>query len=66
LTGGALPVHLVEARPDSSQHPGFDARAIALAAGTCQQLARIGIWQGADCATPSSAFTSATAAMRGL
>lgn len=54
LTDGALPVHLVEAAPpDSSQHPGFDARAIALAAGTCQQLARIGIWQGiADCATP--------------
>ena len=45
LTDGALPVHLVEAAPpDSSQHPGFDARAIALAAGTCQQLARIGIW----------------------
>ncbi len=32
---------------------GLDARAIALAAGTCQQLARTGIWQGiADCATP--------------
>lgn len=54
LTHGALPVHLVEAaQPDSSLHPGFDARAIALAAGTCQQLARTGIWQGiADCATP--------------
>lgn len=54
LTRGALAVHLVEAaQPDSSQHPGFDARAIALAAGTCQQLARVGIWQGiADCATP--------------
>lgn len=45
LTQGALPVHLVEATaPDSAEHPGFDARAIALAAGTCQQLARIGIW----------------------
>lgn len=54
LTHGALPVHLVEAaQPDLSQHPGFDARAIALAAGTRQQLARTGIWQGiADCATP--------------
>lgn len=54
LTRGTLAVHLVEAaQPDSSQHPGFDARAIALAAGTCQQLARVGIWQGiADCATP--------------
>ena len=46
LTGGALPVHLIEAQdPHSSRHPGFDDRAIALAAGTCQQLARIGIWQ---------------------
>lgn len=54
LTDGALPVHLVEAAaPESSKHPGFDARAIALAAGTCQQLARVGIWQEiADCATP--------------
>ena len=53
LTGGTLPVHLVEASaPDSAQHPGFDARAIALAAGTCQQLARVDIWQEiADCAT---------------
>lgn len=46
LTGGQLPVHLVEASaPESTQHPGFDVRAIALAAGTCQQLARVGIWQ---------------------
>lgn len=45
LTQGRLPVHLVEATmPDSVAHPGFDARAIALAAGTCQQLARVGIW----------------------
>lgn len=30
LTGGKLPVHLVEASaPESAQHPGFDARAIA-------------------------------------
>ncbi len=34
LTGGALPVHLIEAQdPHSSRHPGFDDRAIALAAG---------------------------------
>ena len=54
LTGGALPVHLIEAQdPHSSRHPGFDDRAIALAAGTCQQLARIGIWQRlAERATP--------------
>ncbi|SNY65150.1 2-octaprenyl-6-methoxyphenyl hydroxylase [Enterobacter sp. CC120223-11] len=53
LSAGKIPVHLVEAvAPDSQQHPGFDARAIALAAGTCQQLARVGIWQAIrDCAT---------------
>lgn len=54
LTQGSLPVHLVEATtPDSAEHPGFDARAIALAAGTCQQLARVGIWSHiANYATP--------------
>ncbi len=54
LTGGALPVHLIEAQdPQSARHPGFDDRAIALAAGTCQQLARIGVWQRlAERATP--------------
>ncbi|MBV8041802.1 2-octaprenyl-6-methoxyphenyl hydroxylase [Pluralibacter sp.] len=53
LSRGQLPVHLIEAvAPDTQQHPGFDARAIALAAGTCQQLARVGIWQAiADCST---------------
>ena len=53
LTQGQLPVHLVEAvAPEASNHPGFDARAIALAQGTCQQLSRIGIWQAiADRAT---------------
>lgn len=53
LTGGRVPVALVEAMsPDRQQHPGFDARAIALAQGTCQQLARIGVWPAlATCAT---------------
>lgn len=53
LSRGQQPVHLIEAvAPEAQQHPGFDARAIALAAGTCQQLARVGIWQAiADCAT---------------
>ncbi|MFJ3459009.1 2-octaprenyl-6-methoxyphenyl hydroxylase [Scandinavium goeteborgense] len=53
LSAGKLPVHLVEAvAPESQAHPGFDARAIALAAGTCQQLARVGIWQALrECAT---------------
>ncbi|EAR4248447.1 2-octaprenyl-6-methoxyphenyl hydroxylase, partial [Salmonella enterica] len=32
---GTLPVHLIEAKaPEADGHPGFDARAIALAAGT--------------------------------
>ncbi|WP_414164796.1 2-octaprenyl-6-methoxyphenyl hydroxylase [Superficieibacter sp. BNK-5] len=54
LTQGALAVHLIEAvAPDAAAHPGFDARAIALAAGTCEQLARIGVWQAiARSATP--------------
>lgn len=54
FTGGKLPVHLIEAsRPGEQGHPGFDARAIALAAGTCQQLAQIGVWPHlADKATP--------------
>lgn len=53
LSHGTLPVHLIEAsEPETDRHPGFDSRAIALAAGTCQQLARIGVWQAiADCAT---------------
>ncbi|WP_145578185.1 2-octaprenyl-6-methoxyphenyl hydroxylase [Yersinia mollaretii] len=53
LTQGRVPVALVEAQqPDNRAHPGFDARAIALAQGTCQQLDRIGIWSAlADCAT---------------
>ncbi|MDI9228816.1 FAD-dependent monooxygenase, partial [Serratia bockelmannii] len=54
LTRGQLPVTLIErSLPDSRAHPGFDGRAIALAAGTCQQLADIDLWRSlADCATP--------------
>ncbi len=53
LTKGKLAIDLIEARlPENQEHPGFDARAIALAQGTCQQLARIGIWPTlAECAT---------------
>jgi 2-octaprenyl-6-methoxyphenol hydroxylase len=53
LTQGKVAIDLVEAtRPDDSAHPGFDARAIALAQGTYQQLARIGIWPALrSCAT---------------
>lgn len=37
LTDDALPVHPIEAQdPHPSHHPGFDDRAITLAAGTCQ------------------------------
>jgi 2-octaprenyl-6-methoxyphenol hydroxylase len=54
LTHGKLPVYLIEAAaPESAAHPGFDARAIAIAQGTCQQLTRIGVWPAIkDCATP--------------
>lgn len=54
LTQGQLPVTLIErSQPDSRAHPGYDGRAIALAAGTCQQLADIDLWRSlADCGTP--------------
>ncbi|QDX31462.1 2-octaprenyl-6-methoxyphenyl hydroxylase [Dickeya poaceiphila] len=54
LSNGRVPVDLVEARsPQEHQHPGFDARAIALAQGTCMQLDAIGVWQTfAPVATP--------------
>ncbi|WP_192457784.1 2-octaprenyl-6-methoxyphenyl hydroxylase [Musicola keenii] len=54
LSSGNVPVALIEARsPLERQHPGFDARAIALAQGTCQQLAHIGVWPAlAPFATP--------------
>ena len=54
LTQGKLAVTLVEAtEPASRTHPGYDGRAIALAEGTCQQLAAIDLWPLlASCATP--------------
>ncbi|MBE5253597.1 2-octaprenyl-6-methoxyphenyl hydroxylase [Mixta mediterraneensis] len=54
LTQGQLPVTLIESRePTSRAHPGYDGRAIALAAGTCQQLANINLWHSLEsCATP--------------
>ncbi|MBW7982929.1 2-octaprenyl-6-methoxyphenyl hydroxylase [Enterobacillus tribolii] len=54
LSEGRIGIELVEAvSPSGRAHPGFDARAIALAQGTCQQLARIGVWQALQsCATP--------------
>lgn len=68
LTGGALPVHLIEAQdPHSSRHPGFDDRAIALAAGTCSSW-RVSVSGNAspNARRPSSEYTSATAVMPGL
>lgn len=53
LTGGALPVTSLKRRIAFFTPPRHDDRAIATAAGTCQQLARIGIWQRlAERATP--------------
>ncbi|AVF35708.1 2-octaprenyl-6-methoxyphenyl hydroxylase [Rahnella sikkimica] len=78
LTQGRLPVHLVEATaPQEHGHPGFDARSIALAQGTSQQLARVGIWPAlAKIATPirdihvsdrgHAAFVNLTAAHYGV
>lgn len=54
LSQGKVAVDLIEAKsPLERQHPGFDARAIALSEGTRQQLDAIGIWQtlaGCACA----------------
>lgn len=45
FTQGRLGIDLVEAHaPESCIHPGFDARAIALAQGTCRELRAIGVW----------------------
>lgn len=54
LTQGKLPVTVIEAiAPGDRAHPGYDGRAIALAEGTCQQLAGINLWAAlAECATP--------------
>ncbi len=54
LSHGQLPVTLIEATaPGDRGHPGYDGRAIALAEGTCQQLAAINLWPALrDCATP--------------
>ncbi|MFU9135544.1 2-octaprenyl-6-methoxyphenyl hydroxylase [Erwinia tasmaniensis] len=45
LTQGNVAVTLVEAsEPGARAHPGYDGRAIAVADGTCQQLAAINLW----------------------
>lgn len=43
---GKVQVSLIEARLPNKAHPGFDARTIALAYGTCQQFNQIGVWHG--------------------
>ncbi|CEE94075.1 2-octaprenyl-6-methoxyphenol hydroxylase, FAD/NAD(P)-binding [Xenorhabdus nematophila str. Anatoliense] len=53
LSRGQLQVSLVEAAEPTQVHPGFDARAIALADGTCQRLNQIGVWPALkQCVTP--------------
>ncbi|KLN97597.1 2-octaprenyl-6-methoxyphenyl hydroxylase [Moellerella wisconsensis] len=44
LSQGKVKVSLVEASLPNQQHPGFDARSIALAYQTCKRLEQIGIW----------------------
>ncbi len=46
LSGGKLSVAVVEAyQTDHQQHPGFDARSIALSHGTVEILRRFGLWE---------------------
>ncbi len=45
LTQKRLSIAVIEAAPSELNHPGFDARSIALAYGSCQLLDKIGIWQ---------------------
>ncbi|MDX7992297.1 2-octaprenyl-6-methoxyphenyl hydroxylase [Xenorhabdus littoralis] len=53
LSRGQLQVSLIEAAESTKEHPGFDARAIALAYGTCQRLNQIGVWSVLKhCVTP--------------
>ncbi|WP_237386379.1 2-octaprenyl-6-methoxyphenyl hydroxylase [Xenorhabdus sp. Sc-CR9] len=44
LSRGQLQVSLIETAEPAQEHPGFDARAIALAYGTCQSLNLIDVW----------------------
>ncbi|WP_095497390.1 2-octaprenyl-6-methoxyphenyl hydroxylase [Paraferrimonas haliotis] len=53
LDGERLKIALIEAKPPGDAHPGFDARAIALNAGTVKQLQLWGLWSDiAPLATP--------------
>lgn len=53
LTNGELTIALIEAKPISHEHQGFDARSIALSYGSCGLLDNLGLWQ------PLSAFATA-------
>ncbi|MBS9422395.1 2-octaprenyl-6-methoxyphenyl hydroxylase [Photorhabdus caribbeanensis] len=48
LSKGQIHVSLIEAAEPEQTHPGFDARAIALAYGTCQRLQQIGVWSALE------------------
>ncbi|MER2473533.1 2-octaprenyl-6-methoxyphenyl hydroxylase [Photorhabdus laumondii] len=48
LSKGRIHVSLIEAAEPEQKHPGFDARAIALAYGTCQRLQQIGVWSALE------------------
>ncbi|UXI01728.1 2-octaprenyl-6-methoxyphenyl hydroxylase [Photobacterium sp. TY1-4] len=56
LGHGQLRIAVVEAvAPRLDQHPGYDARSIALSLGSAEILAQIGVWQPlAELATPIS------------
>ncbi|MEQ4923334.1 2-octaprenyl-6-methoxyphenyl hydroxylase [Proteus hauseri] len=44
LNKGKISISLIETSEPDKGHPGFDARAIALAHGTAKRLEQIGIW----------------------
>ncbi|SIO03550.1 2-octaprenyl-6-methoxyphenyl hydroxylase [Salinivibrio sp. ES.052] len=46
LSRGTLRIAVVEAMlPDHGDHPGYDARSIALAEGSCAAFAKLGLWE---------------------
>ncbi|MGS0682311.1 2-octaprenyl-6-methoxyphenyl hydroxylase [Shewanella sp. 125m-7] len=48
-----IKIALIEAHKPSSEHPGFDARSIAISHGSIFQLKQLGLWQQLDSlATP--------------
>ncbi|QYJ74503.1 2-octaprenyl-6-methoxyphenyl hydroxylase [Shewanella sp. FJAT-52076] len=44
-SGTSLSIALIEARAPGDEHPGFDARAIAVAEGSIEELKRLGVWR---------------------